>query len=271
LPGSKNTRPLAPFTLAAAALWVSALWFLEHVCFDMTEAARPGAATDIVSVTACVVLATSAVVFGIVRVHAPEESLREVLGVEATGPLSVLLAAVAGAGLAPVLSTVEDLIAQRWPYDDPEAAQNVQALLSSSTRFALVASVFLIIPLAQEVFFRGILFGELERNLEETEGTSLVPAIVATSLLFAVFSLDWRAMPTALVLGLALGWMRARTNALVAPVAAHLAYCAVEGLPILRGADPSDDIVYSPKWIAAGAAATTVALALMAIRKASRA
>ncbi len=270
MPANKNSRPIAPFTLGAAGVWVTVLWFLQHVCFDATEAARPGATNDIVSVTACIVLATSIAVFGVVRVHAPDGSLREILGLESPGPLAVVLAALAGAGLTPVLSTVDQLIAQRWPYDDPDAVENVQALLSSSTRVVLFACVFVVIPLVQEVFFRGALFGELRRGLEEAEGASVGASIAGTALLFAAFQLDWRSMPTALVLGLALGWMRARTGGLVAPVVGHLAFCAVEGIPILRGADPADDVTYPVKWIAAGAAAATLGLAIMALRRTER-
>jgi len=68
-----NDRPLS---LPAATLWATALWLLEHICFEVTESARPGAITDIVNVSACVVLATSIIVFAMLRVHAPHESVR---------------------------------------------------------------------------------------------------------------------------------------------------------------------------------------------------
>jgi membrane protease YdiL (CAAX protease family) len=262
LAGSGINRPLS---LPAAALWASALWLLEHICFEVTESARPGAITDIVSVSACVVLATSLVVFAMLRVHAPNDSMRATLGVRAVSPLAWVLAAVAGVGLCPVLSTVDDLVARRWPYDDAEALENMQKLLGSSTRLALVLGVFVIIPLAREVFFRGVLFGELDRAGNggqpsgESAGATAV-AVVATTILFTVFSLDWRSMPTALVLGASLGWLRARTGSLVAPVVAHLAFWSVQGIPILRGADPAADVTYPTRWIVGGAVSALVAL-----------
>jgi membrane protease YdiL (CAAX protease family) len=264
-----------PLSLPAAALWATALWLLEHIAFEVTEALRPGAITDIVNVSACVVLATSVVVFAMVRIHAPVTSLRATLGVRALGPVSLVLAAVAGLGLCPALSTVDDLVAKRWPYDDPEALESMNKLLGSSTHLGLVLGVFVVIPLAREVFFRGALFGELQRargigigrgSGEGGGAGSTALALVATALLFAVFSLDWRSMPTALVLGLALGWLRARTGSLVAPVVAHLAFWSVEGIPILRGADPAADVTYPTRWIAGGVAAAI--LALVAIRPA---
>jgi membrane protease YdiL (CAAX protease family) len=254
-----------PFSLAAATLWTAALWLLEHICFEVTEAARPGAITDIVNVSACVVLATSVIVLAMLRVHAPNESLRAMLGVRAVGPLRLVLSAAAGAGLGPALSTVDDLVARRWPYEDPEALASLQKLLASSTRVGLVLGVFVVIPLAREVFFRGVLFGELRRagGVRGTGEGSAAVAVVATALLFAVFSLDWRAVPTALVLGLSLGWLRARTGSLVAPVVAHLAFWSVEGIPILRGADPAADVTYPVRWIVGGVVIAVLALAAL--------
>jgi membrane protease YdiL (CAAX protease family) len=261
-----------PFSLAAAALWASLLWLLEHVCFEVTEAVRPGAITDIVNITACVVLATSVVVFAMVRVHAPDGSLRATLGVRPVGLLRLFLSIAAGVGLSPALSTVDDLITRKWPYDDPKALEGMQELLGSSTRLGLVLGVFVVIPLAREVFFRGVLFGELERNADgpgRGEGGLLVP-LVGTTLLFMVFSLDWRSMPTAFVLGLALGWLRARTGSLLAPAVAHLAFWSVQGIPILRGADPAADITYPAQWIAGGAVVAVLALAALWPARAAR-
>jgi membrane protease YdiL (CAAX protease family) len=234
----------------------------------VTEAARPGAITDIVNVSACVVLATSVIVFAMLRVHAPNKSLRATLGIRPVGLLRLVLSAAAGAGLCPALSTVDDLVAKRWPYDDPAALESMQKLLASSTRVGLVLGVFVVIPLAREVFFRGILFGELRRSDRDTRGAdaaggSAAVALVATALLFAVFSLDWRSMPTALVLGLSLGWLRARTGSLVAPAVAHLAFWSVEGIPILRGGDPAADVTYPVRWIVGGAVVAVLALAAL--------
>jgi hypothetical protein len=248
-------------------LWATALWLLEHICFEVTESARPGAITDIVNVSACVVLATSIVVFAMLRVHAPDQSVRATLGVRAIGAVPLALSAVAGAGLCPALSTLDDLVARRWPYADPAALESIQKLLASSTRVGLVMGVFVVMPLAREVFFRGVLFGELGRDppggRDHTGAAgagSPAVAFLATTLLFTVFSLDWRSMPSALVLGLALGWLRLRTGSLVAPVVAHLAFWSVEGIPILRGADPAADATYPTRWIVGAAAAAVVAL-----------
>lgn len=257
-----QARSERPLSLTAAGLWAVALWLIEHICFEVTEALRPGAITDIVSVSACVVLATSAVVFAMMRAHAPDGSVRATLGVRAIGPLRFVLAVAAGVGLSPALSTVDDLVVKRWPYDDPEALASMEKLLGSSTHVALVVGVFVVIPLARELFFRGILFGELRARSSDA---SAAVTVAATSLIFTVFSLDWRSMPTALVLGLSLGWLRERTGSVVAPVVAHLAFWSVQGIPILRGADPAVDVIYPARWIGGGVGLAVVALAVTGV------
>jgi membrane protease YdiL (CAAX protease family) len=249
-------------SLPGAALWALALWLLEHVCFEMTEAIRPGAITDVVNVTGCVVLATSIVIFAMVRVHARDESLRAALGLRSLGPLRLALCLAAGLGLGPALASLDDLVAKRWPYDDPDELANMQKLLGSSTRLALVAAVFVVIPIAREMFFRGVLYGELRK------AASTVTAVALTSLLFTVFPLDWRSMPSALVLSFSLGWLRAKGGSVIAPIVAHLAFWSVQGIPILGGADPGAGATYPPRWIAGGLAVALLALVGADLRKA---
>jgi hypothetical protein len=244
LPKIAGERPLP---LTAAALWTVSLWLLEHICFETTESLRPGAITDIVSVSACVALATSVVVFAMMRVHAPDGSVRASLGAGGIGPVRLALAAAAGVGLFP------------GPYSDAEALESMDKVLSSSTHVALVLGIFVVIPLAHEVFFRGILFGHLRA------GASAAVTILATSLLFTVFPLEVRAMPTALLLALSLGWLRERTGSVFGPVAAHLAFWSVQGIPILRGADPAADVTYPATWIGGGAVLAVVALAAVGL------
>ncbi|HEX4446881.1 MAG TPA: CPBP family glutamic-type intramembrane protease, partial [Polyangiaceae bacterium] len=120
----------------------------------------------------------------------------------------------------------------------------------------------------------GIVFGELRRRFDgqghgegggEKDGISVGATVAATAILFGVFSLDWRSMPTALVLGLVLGWLRAKTEGLLAPAVAHLAFWSVQGIPILQGADPTADFAFPAGWIAGGALGAVVALALVSL------
>jgi hypothetical protein len=95
-------------------------------------------------------------------------------------------------------------------------------------------------------------------------------AVWATSLLFAVLPLDWRTIPSGLVLGLSFGCLRAWTGTVAAPLVAVLAYGAVTALPVLRGLSPTEDVTFAPRWIAASAAAAALALLAAGVSRVSR-
>jgi len=251
-PDEPSDRPLTPL---AGALWSVALTMLVLVAGEATEAARPGAQTDIVNIAACQVLATSLVIFAMVRLHARDVSLRATLGLRAVAPLHALLSVAAGAGLYPLMATVDDWVMRRWPIDDPHAAERLQKLMTSSPRVVLVIAALAVMPIAGELFFRGILYGGIRAT------TNVRAAAIATAVFYSCSYLEPQQMPTALVFGFALAWLRERTGTVVAPVIAQLAYGAVEGIPVLRGRDPAADVTYPPKWIAGGALIAILALA----------
>jgi Type II CAAX prenyl endopeptidase Rce1-like len=191
-----------------------------------------------------------------VRVHAREASLRWTLGIRAPAALHVPLAAAAGAGLYPLTATLDSVIAARWPYDADVVALG-EKLLNVPTlraRVTLVVVASVVIPIAREVFFRGIVFGELRRSA----GAQM--AIASSAVFYASFAGEPRQMPTALLLGLSLGVLRERTGTVVTAILAHLAYESVEGIPILLGGDPAADVAYPTKWVVGGAVIALLAL-----------
>ncbi len=75
-------------------------------------------------------------------------------------------------------------------------------------------------PLAEEVVFRGYLYGALKRSLGVTR------ALLLSSALFGlIHGLDY-ALPLAF-LGLFFGWLRERSGGLVAPIVAHVLHNAL--------------------------------------------
>jgi membrane protease YdiL (CAAX protease family) len=236
----------------AAALWSIALTMLVMIAVQITEAVRPGAQNDLVNGAACEVLGTSLVIFAMVRFHAPDLPMRGVLGMRAVAPLHVVLSIAAGAGLFPLLSTIDGAILRRWPIQDE--AESVQKLLASTSRTGLVIAAFVVIPVARELFFRGAVFGGVRATVNARV------AIIATSVFYACSLIYPQQMPTALALGLALAWLRERSGTVLAPILAQIAYGSVEAIPILRGQDLEADVVYPPKWIAGGAVIALLAL-----------
>jgi membrane protease YdiL (CAAX protease family) len=246
-----------------AALWAVALFSLEHLFVGITAAARPGAETDVVNLTACEVLATSVALFAVARVYAPQDSLRQAFGVRAVGPLHLALSALAGAGLNPLLSTMDDWIVRRWPYDDPAVTEAMEKLVSHTPAGVLVAAGLVVMPLAHEVFFRGALFTQLTRSLPRG-------AVVLATTLFSC-SLEWRSVPSSLALGFVLGSLRAQSGSVLAAAVARLAFSAVDAVELLRGRDPSADFVYPVAWIVAGAVIGAGSLLAMELSSRTRA
>ena len=247
----------------AAAGWSALFFLLAPMALGIVDAFSPGAARDLVNHGACVVLAASVTIFAIARVHAPEESLRDTIGLRSIAPLQALFSIVAGVGLYPALAAVDRLVLTRFPYsdDEREAIATLSRVPTTSARVAFVMVGMVVVPMAFEVLFRGALFGELERAVPARL------AAVVTAFCFAASQGDPRGLPTAFVLGLAMARLRQATGTVVAAVLGAVAFEAVEGIPILRGADPLVDITVPPRWIIGGALAACVALVAIGLTR----
>jgi membrane protease YdiL (CAAX protease family) len=99
----------------------------------------------------------------------------------------------------------------------PEALKNAMAQgKAGSSKLALFLPVVVVAPLAEELFFRGlVLRGYLGRY-------SVTKAVWASAVLFAVFHLNpWQAV-VALPLGLGFAWLFLRTGSLVPAILGHV-------------------------------------------------
>jgi len=85
----------------------------------------------------------------------------------------------------------------------------------------LVPWIVLIVPVSEEVFFRGYMF----RWLSERAGTPLGFAI--SSVTFAALHWNLSGFPVYLGVGLIFAWVCRRTGGLLAPVAGHVAYNSI--------------------------------------------
>ncbi len=254
-----------PLSFVGAAAWTVGAALLVDLALSITEVSRPGASLDLVNVTLCHVLAYSAAVFAILRVHAPDSSVREVIGLRRVPVLVLVLAIAIGACVYPAASWLDAIVAKRFP-SAPETTEALGKLMGSSTlarRAFLGVALVLIMPIAEEVYFRGVLFGGLRAG--RTPGM----VILGTSVYFAIARADVRSFASVLALGAMLGWMRDRTRSIVPTILVQAAFFAVPVIPILRGRDPMADEVYPRAWIVGGLA--LAALAAAAIERMSRA
>jgi membrane protease YdiL (CAAX protease family) len=262
-PSARADKPKISFV--AAAGWTIGAFLLQQLAVSATEAARPGAIADLVNQTACRVLTYSVMAFVMLRVYAPEGSLRSMFALRPVALPSLPLAVVLGAGLAPALATMDTLVSQRFPLgaDEIEIVSKLTETRTIAQRVMLVLVTVAAFPLVEEVFFRGLMFGGLRRATgpDGARIGTVERVIVATSVFFGASGGDARSMPLLLSLGLVLGWLRGMSGSVWPGLAAHAAFFAVPLLPVLGGAPPTE--VYSRAWIVSGLASSVLAAVVL--------
>jgi membrane protease YdiL (CAAX protease family) len=250
--GSSNgSRPLS---FIGAAISSFAVVMLLRLSLSITEAAHPGAITDLVSVAACSVLAYALVFFLILRFYEPLGSIRHVLAVRTTPLVVLILAVLIGAGLAPGASWLTMAVQNRYPLS-PEETDLMEKLFSAATmgrRVSLFVVLALVMPACSELFFRGVLFTLLKR------GRSAATVVFATSAYQVLGGgIDARGIAPSLLLAITLGWMRRSTGSVLPPLACSIVFFAMEIVPSSFG-------LASPAWglpkIAAGIGVALVSM-----------
>jgi membrane protease YdiL (CAAX protease family) len=84
-------------------------------------------------------------------------------------------------------------------------------------------------PVVEEIAFRGLLFGALEKR-----GTAPLWCVVVTGVLFALFHLEPIRLPLLLAIGLVLGVVRAVTGSTVASIVTHMTINVLGAIGILQ-------------------------------------
>ena len=170
---------------------------------------------------------------------------------------------VGGALAAITVGLFPSWIAERLMEIMPEGYQGtldmIPELLASGPvgdRALLALSIVVGAPLFEELVFRGYLWSVFERV------ASPVVALVATSLLFALFHADPVHTVSLLPTAFLLGWLRLASGSVWPPVAAHFVNNGL-GAVIMFTADP--DVEGSiPLWLALLGLATTCAVCALA-------
>ncbi len=93
--------------------------------------------------------------------------------------------------------------------------------LSPSSKAILFSFLLLEAPLFEELLFRGVLFGGLTKIMP------IWPAILLSSFLFALIHVNAATFIPLWFLGIAFAWLYVRTGTLLAPMAVHFTFNAV--------------------------------------------
>lgn len=157
----------------------------------------------------------------IVRLYGERDS-RKAFALGPVSPVELLLGASLGIILHLPAGYVGALVERRFPTPPELLKAQLQQLTPSSPALALgmLLSVAVIVPFAEELFFRGALFGALARS-----GPAFV-AVWTTSIAFALAHQEPRNWAPLLMVALVLGMLRSSGGSIWSTIALHATFNA---------------------------------------------
>lgn len=204
---------------------------------------RPGGGLDTVGVASAFVVASLAALLGMARVHGPDEELSSLLGARRSAPILSVLAFVAGASIVFATYGLDAAVADKIPVDEES-----RALFATDTlqKRVLLCGLLVVVPLAQELLFRGALFTLLERDKPRD-------MVVFVTTVLALFTPSLDALVSGFVLAAVAGHLRGLSRSLYPALALRLGFAAV--LVVLVARDVDVTVPKLTQGLAAGAAA----------------
>jgi membrane protease YdiL (CAAX protease family) len=229
-----------PLSFLAAAFWTLLVAVFLGVMIAVIDAAHPGAFVDVVTVATCKLLAYSVVLFGILRVHEPQSSIRHLLALRRPPAVLVVLGAAVGAGLSPAAMWLDGIFAKRYP-PSPSELEAYERIFDAPTvgkKVALLLALVVVMPVCDELFFRGALFTPLKRG-RRAESVILATAAYDTLLSGA----SPREIASILATALAISWIRAVSGSVFPSVAARMAFFGVQVVPLVLAHEPRFSVI----------------------------
>jgi hypothetical protein len=251
---SSSDRGVRPMSYMLAVGWSLATSFLFFFMASAVASLRPSARIDLITSFGCQAASTLLGLYLILRMHAPEASIGEFLGMRVTHVAFFVLALGLGVSLQLPVNELNRVIEARWPVP-PDAEQNLLEsvhaggpILRGVTGLVLVG----LGPLLEEVFFRGALY----RPLRKRYGAGGI--VIVTAALFAVAHAQWQVFLPIFLVGASVGFLRAASGSLLPGVLLHATFNAVPFWSLLRR-DPN-----GPEGVPEAPASITLTLGSLA-------
>ena len=245
-------------TVFAALGWSFGVTFLLVLLQAILVKLKPGSEDDIVRDGFCQVVAYLGGLFLILRVHAPDASIRDFVGLRRTHAALYPAGLLLGAALWLPADALLSLIEKRWPLQGGGKIAEQIAHASTPRVIAMLAMMAIVGPLVEEALFRGAIF----RALRKTYTAGL--AIVVTATLFGMVHGAWQIFVPIAIVGLALGALRAASGSSIPGALSHVAFngmtCAL--LVVMKGKEGNFEVPDAFLWVSLAAAATL----LLAVR-----
>jgi membrane protease YdiL (CAAX protease family) len=221
---------------AAAGLFAFGASLVILVGAQTWVSLRPSAATDLVLLGVWEALVYVVATFGILQAYAPERAPREALGLRVTHPAMLAFGLAQGLVLHVPAESLAALVERRWPTPEIELIQRSTMLHPAgpvrTVLFVLVVAC--VVPLVEEVFFRGALYTTLRRS------SSAVGAAVLTATCFVLSHADMRVWLPFVLVSMVLTHLRAASGSVLPGLALHVGFNALTLASVLTGVSSPD-------------------------------
>jgi membrane protease YdiL (CAAX protease family) len=247
---------MTPFT---AMVWASLSVLLFVLLLGVTTSLRPGAKYDVINMFICQAVGILGCLFLLLRVHAPDRSIRDVIATRATHAAFLPLGISLGIAMVVPTGALYSAIERRWPEPEQLADPFVDALTSDSRALQISVALCAVVaaPVLEELFYRGALFSPQRRR------SSAATVIVVTGVLFALAHLTPQKLLPLALLGVALGVLRATSGSIFPCVLMHATFNAWPTWSLLSRGRPAPEADNEPIPWAIAAASTVVVGALL--------
>lgn len=223
-PESEDSVGPPPFTPVRALVWMLGSFLTMVLGALIYLGMDPGAGSDLVGlgiVSAASFLLVSAL---LISRYPGGERLSEPLGARASHPLALLVGLLIGLAAKIPAEQLNYWIEQVLPRSPEESARFAEMFRAQSALHA--AALFLVIavlvPISEEIFFRGAVYGALRRSK-----TPEFQAALVTALGFTFCHADVRQLLPILLMAFLLGALRTLSGSLLPGIFAHIAFNAL--------------------------------------------
>ncbi|MCL2881764.1 MAG: CPBP family intramembrane metalloprotease [Coriobacteriia bacterium] len=160
-------------------------------------------------------------------VKSRHESFRQTVGLRRFRPLLIVALLMMGGGLSLLLNCGEQIIAALLPTATSSSSMTDLAFGQLFSTIPGILSIVVVAPIAEEIMFRGMVFGTLNKKL------AFPVALIMQAVFFGVFHGN---IPQGLMtfgLGILLAWVYLRSGSLFSSMLIHFAFNGTTTLIIL--------------------------------------
>ncbi len=173
-------------------------------------------------------------------IKARHASFRETVGLRRFRPLLIIAMLMLGAGLSLILNSGEQILTSLFPAITSSSSSNIFNRVFSDLFSTIpgVLSIVVLAPIAEEITFRGMVFGSMRERL------ALPAALVLQAVIFGVFHGNIAQGLMAIGLGCLLAWVYVRSGSIVCSMLVHFAFNGTTALITLVVKGPQSALIW---------------------------